>query len=137
MRLAGPASRGRLERDRHGSHNRTADDSDPDTPTGADADSPSASRHRPQRYLVGIVWDRPGPGAERRHRPWIRALLYGRHRRRGLAPIAYGVIADHSNRTVGIVAAALTACVTIPLILALRPILEKEFILVAHSPPSE
>jgi FSR family fosmidomycin resistance protein-like MFS transporter len=44
----------------------------------------------------------------------------------GLAPIAYGVIADHSNRTVGIVAAALTAAVTIPLILALRPILENE-----------
>ena len=44
----------------------------------------------------------------------------------GLAPIAYGAIADHSNRTVGIVAAALTAAVTIPLILALQPILEKE-----------
>jgi MFS transporter, FSR family, fosmidomycin resistance protein len=44
----------------------------------------------------------------------------------GLAPIAYGMIADHSNRAVGIVAAALTAVVTIPLILALRPILENE-----------
>jgi hypothetical protein len=44
----------------------------------------------------------------------------------GLAPIAYGVIADHSNRTVGIVAAALTAALTIPLILALKPILENE-----------
>jgi FSR family fosmidomycin resistance protein-like MFS transporter len=44
----------------------------------------------------------------------------------GLAPIVYGVIADHSNRTVGIVAAPLTAAVTIPLILALRPILENE-----------
>ena len=44
----------------------------------------------------------------------------------GLAPIAYGMIADHSNRTVGIMAAALTAAVTIPLILALQPILEKE-----------
>jgi hypothetical protein len=41
-------------------------------------------------------------------------------------PIAYGMIADHSNRTVGIVAAALTAAVTIPLILALRPILENK-----------
>jgi MFS family permease len=41
----------------------------------------------------------------------------------GLAPIGYGLIADHSNRTVGIVAAALTAAVIIPLILALRPIL--------------
>jgi FSR family fosmidomycin resistance protein-like MFS transporter len=44
----------------------------------------------------------------------------------GLAPIAYGMIADHSNRTVGIVAAALTAAVTIPLIFALRPILQKK-----------
>jgi MFS transporter, FSR family, fosmidomycin resistance protein len=44
----------------------------------------------------------------------------------GLAPIAYGMIADHSNRTVGIVAAALTAALTIPLILALRPILKNE-----------
>src|SRR3984957_11300103 len=44
----------------------------------------------------------------------------------GLAPVAYGIIADHSNRTVGIVAAALTAAATIPLILALRPILEDD-----------
>jgi MFS transporter, FSR family, fosmidomycin resistance protein len=44
----------------------------------------------------------------------------------GLAPIGYGVIADLSNQTIGIVAAALTAAVTIPLILALRPILEDE-----------
>ncbi|MGA8443532.1 MAG: MFS transporter [Candidatus Sulfotelmatobacter sp.] len=44
----------------------------------------------------------------------------------GLAPIAYGAIADHSNRTVGILAAALTAGVIIPLALALRPILENE-----------
>jgi FSR family fosmidomycin resistance protein-like MFS transporter len=44
----------------------------------------------------------------------------------GLAPVAYGIIADHSNRTVGIVAAALTAVLTIPLILALKPILENE-----------
>jgi FSR family fosmidomycin resistance protein-like MFS transporter len=44
----------------------------------------------------------------------------------GLAPIAYGMIADHSNRTVGIVAAALTATTTFPLILALRPLLPSE-----------
>jgi MFS family permease len=42
----------------------------------------------------------------------------------GLAPIAYGAIADHSNRTIGILAATLTASVIIPLALALRPILE-------------
>jgi MFS transporter, FSR family, fosmidomycin resistance protein len=44
----------------------------------------------------------------------------------GLAPIAYGAIADHSNRTVGILAAAVTAAVIIPLVLALRPILQGE-----------
>jgi MFS transporter, FSR family, fosmidomycin resistance protein len=44
----------------------------------------------------------------------------------GLAPIAYGAIADHSNRTVGVLAAALTAAVIVPLVLALRPILEHE-----------
>jgi predicted MFS family arabinose efflux permease len=44
----------------------------------------------------------------------------------GLAPIAYGALADHSNRTVGILAAALTAAVIVPLVLALRPTLENE-----------
>ena len=38
----------------------------------------------------------------------------------GLAPIAYGVIADHSCRTVGIIAAAVTALAVIPLVLVLR-----------------
>src|SRR5580698_1310111 len=38
----------------------------------------------------------------------------------GLAPIAYGAIADHSNRTVGILAAASTAAVIVPLVLVLR-----------------
>jgi MFS transporter, FSR family, fosmidomycin resistance protein len=44
----------------------------------------------------------------------------------GLAPVGYGLIADHSNRTVGMMAAALTAAAIIPLILALRPILEDQ-----------
>jgi FSR family fosmidomycin resistance protein-like MFS transporter len=38
----------------------------------------------------------------------------------GLAPIAYGAIADHWSRTIGIVAAALTAAAIIPMALALR-----------------
>jgi MFS family permease len=42
----------------------------------------------------------------------------------GLAPIAYGAIADHSSRTAGILAAAATAAVIIPLVLALRPVLQ-------------
>ena len=44
----------------------------------------------------------------------------------GLAPIAYGTIADHSNRTIGVVAAALTAAAIIPMVLALRPFLHEE-----------
>jgi MFS transporter, FSR family, fosmidomycin resistance protein len=43
-----------------------------------------------------------------------------------LAPIAYGAIADHSNRTVGMLAAALTAAVIMPLVLAIRPFMEGE-----------
>jgi MFS family permease len=42
----------------------------------------------------------------------------------GLAPIAYGMTADHASRTVGILAAALTAAAIIPLVLALRPFLK-------------
>jgi MFS transporter, FSR family, fosmidomycin resistance protein len=44
----------------------------------------------------------------------------------GLSPIAYGAIADHSSRMTGIVAAAVTAAVIIPLVLALRPSVEGE-----------
>jgi FSR family fosmidomycin resistance protein-like MFS transporter len=42
----------------------------------------------------------------------------------GLAPIAYGAIADHSTQTIGVLAAALTAVAIIPLVQMLRPILE-------------
>lgn len=38
----------------------------------------------------------------------------------GIAPIIYGVIADHSNRSVGIVASAATALLIVPLVFALR-----------------
>jgi MFS transporter, FSR family, fosmidomycin resistance protein len=44
----------------------------------------------------------------------------------GVAPIAYGAIADHSSRTLGILAAALTAAVIIPPVLAMRPILQDQ-----------
>jgi predicted MFS family arabinose efflux permease len=43
----------------------------------------------------------------------------------GLAPIVYGALADHSNRTIGVVAAAMTAAIIVPLVLALRPFLVK------------
>ncbi len=38
----------------------------------------------------------------------------------GIAPILYGVIADHSSRTIGILASAATAAAIIPLVLTLR-----------------
>jgi FSR family fosmidomycin resistance protein-like MFS transporter len=44
----------------------------------------------------------------------------------GLAPIAYGALADFSTRTVGILAAALTAAAIVPLVLALKPRLHPE-----------
>ena len=44
----------------------------------------------------------------------------------GLAPIAYGAVADHSSRTVGMVAAALTAAAIIPMVLALRRFLHEQ-----------
>ena len=43
----------------------------------------------------------------------------------GLAPIAYGAMADHSSRTAGVVAAALTAAAIIPLVFVLRRFLHE------------
>jgi MFS family permease len=43
----------------------------------------------------------------------------------GLAPIAYGMMADHSSRTVAVAASAFTAAIIIPLVLGLRPVLAK------------
>jgi MFS family permease len=43
----------------------------------------------------------------------------------GLAPILYGALADHSSRTIGVVAAALTAAAIIPAVMALRPFLQE------------
>ncbi|RYY17469.1 MAG: MFS transporter, partial [Alphaproteobacteria bacterium] len=43
----------------------------------------------------------------------------------GLAPIAYGAVADHSSQIVGILAAAATAAIIVPLVLLLRPVLDR------------
>jgi FSR family fosmidomycin resistance protein-like MFS transporter len=43
----------------------------------------------------------------------------------GLAPIAYGAIADHSSQTVGVLAAAATAALIIPMALRLGPSLNR------------
>jgi FSR family fosmidomycin resistance protein-like MFS transporter len=40
-----------------------------------------------------------------------------------LAPIVYGAVADHSDQTMGILAAALTAAAIIPMVVGLRPVL--------------
>jgi len=42
----------------------------------------------------------------------------------GLAPIAYGAIADHSSQTIGVLAAAATAALIVPMVLGLRPALK-------------
>ena len=42
----------------------------------------------------------------------------------GLAPIVYGMIADHSSQTIGIIAAAATAALIMPLVLVLEPFLK-------------
>jgi MFS transporter, FSR family, fosmidomycin resistance protein len=44
----------------------------------------------------------------------------------GLAPIAFGAIADHSSRSIGIASAACTAAVVVPLVLMLRPALSRQ-----------
>lgn len=41
----------------------------------------------------------------------------------GVAPILYGAIADHAGQTIGVVAAALTAAVIVPMVAALGPAL--------------
>jgi MFS transporter, FSR family, fosmidomycin resistance protein len=47
----------------------------------------------------------------------------------GLAPIAYGMIADVASRTAGTLAAALTAALIVPLVLMLKPHLVNEWAL--------
>ena len=44
----------------------------------------------------------------------------------GLAPIAYGMIADHAGRTIGVEAAALTAAAIVPMVMVLGPHLRGE-----------
>lgn len=39
----------------------------------------------------------------------------------GVAPIAYGLVADHAGKTMALVAAAVTALAIVPLVVALRP----------------
>jgi MFS transporter, FSR family, fosmidomycin resistance protein len=43
----------------------------------------------------------------------------------GLAPIAYGAIADHTNQKVGVIAAATTAALIMPMVLGLRSPLDR------------
>jgi FSR family fosmidomycin resistance protein-like MFS transporter len=43
----------------------------------------------------------------------------------GIAPILYGALADHSSRTIGVLASAATAALIVPLVLGLRPSLRR------------
>lgn len=43
----------------------------------------------------------------------------------GIAPILYGALADHSSQTLGVLAAAATAALIVPLVLLLRPCLQR------------
>ena len=43
----------------------------------------------------------------------------------GIAPIFYGVVADHSTQTIGVLTSAATAAVIVPLVMALKPYLDK------------
>lgn len=54
----------------------------------------------------------------------------------GLAPILYGAVADRSNQTVGILAAAATAALIIPLVLLLRPYLSGFATTLVENPPT-
>jgi FSR family fosmidomycin resistance protein-like MFS transporter len=47
----------------------------------------------------------------------------------GIAPILYGIVADHSSQTTGLLATAATAGVIVPLVMLLQPYLQR-----AHSP---
>jgi hypothetical protein len=88
-----------------------------------DAGSPSISRHGSEWHLVGPLWHGSGTCSARKYRPGIRMVLYRSHwLRRSRAPIAYGTIADHSSRMIGILASACTALVILPLVISLRTV---------------
>jgi MFS transporter, FSR family, fosmidomycin resistance protein len=52
----------------------------------------------------------------------------------GLAPIAYGAIADHSSRMIGILASAATAALIVPLVFSLRTVFQVRRAVSEHIP---
>jgi FSR family fosmidomycin resistance protein-like MFS transporter len=52
----------------------------------------------------------------------------------GLAPIAYGAIADHSSRMIGILASAATAALIVPLVFSLRTVFQVRNAVSEHIP---
>jgi FSR family fosmidomycin resistance protein-like MFS transporter len=52
----------------------------------------------------------------------------------GLAPIAYGAIADHSSRMIGILASAATAALILPLVFSLRTVFQVRRAVSEHIP---
>jgi hypothetical protein len=125
LRLARPALGHRLERDRHGSGDRPLHGGDVGVATWTNARHSANSRSRPERHvsvLHGTVPELARNGEVGRSFALFYTGVLGAG---GLAPIAYGTIADHSNKTVAILAAALTAAAIIPMVLALRPFLSQ------------
>jgi hypothetical protein len=116
MWLARPAPGCRVERDLHRSGNRIANDGDPDGSTRADARGPpllGIVLNGTSSVLYGTVPDLAPKGDIGRGFALFYTGVIGSG---GLAPIAYGPIADHFNRSVRLLAAALTAAVNLPLV---------------------
>src|SRR5271170_6027659 len=82
--LARSASRRRLECDHHGSGDCLVHGCDVDVATRTRPHSSAASWRRSQRHVLGPLRDCSRAGAQRRGQPRFRAVLYRRHRRRGI-----------------------------------------------------
>ena len=86
----------------------------------SDAGVVAVAGNRAERNLLGALWHGTRTGAARRRGARFCDVLYCRAGADGLAPIAYGAIADPTGQTVGVVAAAVTAALIIPMVLGLR-----------------
>jgi MFS family permease len=69
--------------------------------------------------LYGTVPELAPQGNPGRAFAWFYTSVIGSG---ALAPIAYGTIADHSSQMIGILSAACTALVIVPLVLSLRAV---------------
>lgn len=72
--------------------------------------------------LYGTVPELARKGEVGKAFAWFYTVVIGAG---GLAPIAYGAIADRSSITAGVIATALTPAIIIPIVLVLRPFLHE------------